>query len=470
MIEFLELCGFRSEEVESQLPRIKKVFSKIGITDEDIGQAKHRLNTYYDIELQGVRKMLRLCILNLADLVLAREEGKKKIIYGLMSPGSETMSAALMAKSKEVYGSNPSRNFSLVLGNIFGKLAPIFEAAEKLWLKAGAVSHCGNVKMYVGLLALGWIPKPDLLVTSGFLCDTAPKTADLLKELWGIPTYCYDTCKDIETMDDPNEKQVIGLAVDNLKHLAKRLQEMVGLEITNDMLWEAMEAKKDFGAASLKLDTLIASSDPLPIGSTHHTLFYRFSGTSFNIEDIPSQVDAINTLYHEVQERVSNGYAAVEKGAPRIFCTNPPHESDPRMDHLLDELGIANVASENRLFPPDGRRSPNRERPKDPYESLCSNLYTSMYQTPKGRIPALVGFCKQIKVDGILDRYHAGCRSGALDAMVIRSAITKELDIPVLLLDWENFDPRVYDHEQYKRRFEIFKTMMLQRRDRTSAQ
>jgi hypothetical protein len=53
--------------------------------------------------------------------------------------------------------------------------------------KAGAVAHCANVKMYVGLLELGYIPKPDLLVSCGFLCDTAPKTADMMQELWGIP-------------------------------------------------------------------------------------------------------------------------------------------------------------------------------------------------------------------------------------------------------------------------------------------
>ena len=259
---------------------------------------------------------------------------------------------------------------------------------------------------------------------------------------------------------------MIGLAVSNLRGLAKRLQDVVGLEITDDMLREVMGAGKPLGGASLKLDTLIASSDPLPISSTHQALFYRFSGTSLNIEYMPSYVDAINTLYDEVQERVSKGFGVVEKGAPRIFCPSPPSEADPRLDHLLGEMGIANVASENRLFPPDGRRSPSKP-PKDLYEALCSNLYTSMYQTPKGRIPSLVGFCRQIKVDGVLNRYHAGCRSAALDAMLIRSAITKELDIPVLSLEWENFDPRVYDHEQYKRRFEAFKAMMLQRKEKT---
>jgi benzoyl-CoA reductase/2-hydroxyglutaryl-CoA dehydratase subunit BcrC/BadD/HgdB len=460
MNELLKLCGFEPSEINAQLPRIEKVFNKIGITDEDIERGKQRLNKYYDMELQGVRKLFRFYILGLAELVLAREEGKEMIIYGLMSPGADVMGAALMTRSNKVLMANPPTFFCVVVEAIFGKLSPILEAAERTWLKAGAVAHCANQKLYVGPLALDLIPKPDLLVACEFLCDSAPKTADLLQELWDIPTYCYGTCKDIESMDDPNERKVISLAVKDMRRLAKRMQDMAGIEITDDMLWEVMNARGGFGAASLKLDTLISGSDPLPIRSTHNMPFYRLNHSSSNIDDVPSQVDAINTLYEEVQERVSKGYAAVEKGAPRIFCTMPPHESDPRMDHLLGELGIANVASENRLYPPDGRRSLDRERPEDPYEALCSTLYSSMYQTPKARIPALVGYCKRLNIDGVLARYHAGCRSPALDAMVIRSAITKELGIPVLALEWENFDPRVYNHEQYKRRFEVFKLMM----------
>ncbi|MBA7573456.1 hypothetical protein ES708_15254 [subsurface metagenome] len=461
MIELLKLCGFEPKELDTQLPRIKKVFDKIGITDADIERGKQRLNTYYDMELQGVRKMFHLYIRGLADLVLAREDGKEMIVYGLMAPGIETLTSALMTRSNKVFSANPQRFFCSVVGNIFGKLTPILEAAEKNWLKAGAVAHCAHIKMCVGLLDLGFIPKPDLLVTCGFLCDTAPKTGELLQELWGIPTHCYDTCKDIETMmDDPQERKVIALGVKSMRGVAKRLQDMAGIEITDDMLWEVISAGRPYGAASLKLDTLISQSDPLPISSTHHSIFYRLAASSCYVDDIPLQVDAINTMYEEVQERVSNGFAAVEKGAPRVFCIMPPHESDPRLEHLMGELGIANVASENRIFPPYGRRSPDRAAPKDPYEVLCTHLYTSMYEVPKARIPALIGFCKSLKVDGMLARYHAGCRTVALDAMIIRSEIMKELNIPVLVLEWENFDPRVYNHEQYKRKLEVFKLMM----------
>ena len=36
----------------------------------------------------------------------------------------------------------------------------------------------------------------------------------------------------------------------------------------------------------------------------------------------------------------------------------------------------------------------------------------------------------------------------------------KELGIPILLLERDDFDPRLYNHEQYKRRLEVFKTML----------
>ena len=46
------------------------------------------------------------------------------------------------------------------------------------------------------------------------------------------------------------------------------------------------------------------------------------------------------------------------------------------------------------------------------------------------------------------------------DALIVRDAILKELGIPVLMLEWENFDPRSYNHEQYEAQLEVFRSMM----------
>jgi len=179
MKELLELCGIESKEAEIETPRIRQAFEILGISAEDIEHGVLRIKRYYDTELLGVRMILRLCMLDMVTAVLAKEEGKKKIIFGFMAPGFTVFSSALATVSRQVYAGHLCERFQLILGSIFNKIVPILEVAENRWLNAGKVSHCGNVKTLVGLFSLGLIPKPDLLVTSDYLCETAPKSIDM---------------------------------------------------------------------------------------------------------------------------------------------------------------------------------------------------------------------------------------------------------------------------------------------------
>lgn len=456
MIELLKLCGFEADEAESELPRMEKAFNKLGITAEDIGRAKQRLTKYYDIELKGVRKLLRLLVQDIVNSVLAREEGKTKIIYGFMSPGWTPFVSALVSKSKEVHATYLCPQFQIVVGGIFNKMVPILEAAEKRWLKAGAVTHCSNVKSLVGLFALDLIPKPDLLITSGLLCETAPKTTDLLHELYNIPTYSINTCHDREYSEYPAAtKRIVGLAAQSLRRLTERVQEAVGFEITGDMLREEIDASSELARALSKLDSLIESSDPLPV-SANHQILWRFLGLlPLSTDSMADAIDAINTLYEELQERVDKGLGVVEKGTPRILALLPPSHVDPRPDHLVSELGMAIVASDFGCLASDVGI------PQDPYEIVALQaLQDSPFHSLRRRIPLIIELCKRLNIDGVIDRFHIGCRTVVGDALLIKEAITKELGIPVLLLERDDFDPRPYNHEQYKRRLEVFKTML----------
>ena len=51
-------------------------------------------------------------------------------------------------------------------------------------------------------------------------------------------------------------------------------------------------------------------------------------------------------------------------------------------------------------------------------------------------------------------------RTIAGDAMVIREAVKNELGIPVLVQDWENYDPRVFNYKEYRSKLELFKLLM----------
>jgi hypothetical protein len=197
-----------------------------------IERGKQRLTTYYDMELKGVIKILRLSLRDLVNSVLAREDGKKKILFGFMAPVFEIVSSVLVSQSKEVHAAHQSWAALLIIGNIFGKMVPVLKASERKWLKSGMVAHCSNVKSLVGLFTLDMLPKPDLLVTTGFSCETAPKTINLLHELYDIPVFCYDTCQDRSFKDyEVDSERTIGLVVKSMRKLVERIQEVVGFEL-----------------------------------------------------------------------------------------------------------------------------------------------------------------------------------------------------------------------------------------------
>ena len=460
MIELLELCGYDEQEIESELPRVEKAFNKLGITVDDIERGKQRLSKYYDVELKGVRKALRLILRELVDALLVRDEGMKNVIYGFMAPGFDLLSSALVTKSRDVFSIHHSWAFQIFVGCVFGKIVPILEEAERKWLKAGMVAHCANLKTLVGPLTLGMYPKPDLLVTTGLLCETSPKTVDLFHEFYDIPVWYVDACQDRTSGEYPEPSERVAIsAAKSLKRLAERIQEVVGFEITDDMLLEVQDAKGKMGEAFGRIRDLIAISAPLPLSPVHENIWMCLNVLALSIDGITEATEAVDTLYEELQERVAKGLGVVEKEAPRVLATLPMGQTDPRLEHLACEVGIAIVATDRNL------EVSIKEIPEDPYMRFGIGMQVgAMHVPPAMRIPLLIEGCKKLNIDGVLDRFHVGCRAVAGDALLIENAIKKELGIPVMLLEWENFDPRVYKHEEYKKRMEIFKMMMIANR------
>ncbi|MEJ2738600.1 MAG: 2-hydroxyacyl-CoA dehydratase family protein, partial [Dehalococcoidia bacterium] len=198
---------------------------------------------------------------------------------------------------------------------------PVLEAAESKWLKAGAVYHCGNVKGLLGLLTTGLLPGPDLLITSGLLCETAPKTIDLLHEVYGLSTCTYDACCDRESKEYADATQrLVDMAAKSLRMVTARIKDEIGVEITDDMLRETMDARKGLNEAFGRIQGLIVSSDPMPLRSQDQFLLDYLSAFTFSVEHLPEVIDVLNMLYEELQERVDKGVGVTGKGAPKILA------------------------------------------------------------------------------------------------------------------------------------------------------
>jgi benzoyl-CoA reductase/2-hydroxyglutaryl-CoA dehydratase subunit BcrC/BadD/HgdB len=465
MDELLLLCGYEAAELEKELPRVKKAFGRLGIAAGDIVRGKERVRTYFDIELTGVRRLLGMFIRELVNIVLARDEGRSTIIHACMAGGFEAVCSAFVTFSRDVFVEVPNPPFMVVFGSILGRFTPILEAAEELWLKSGLVGHCAMVKSRVGILALDLIPRPDVMVTSGLLCETSPKTNDIIHELYGIPTVFYDTCQDRETWEYPDSVRSIALEAASMRRAAEELGRVVGFRMEDEMVRQVQRARSDYGAAVDRVHRLIKESDPVPLGSTHENLLTWLAPAAMSIEGLQRATDAVDTLYNELRERVDQGVGVTPKGAPRILGVLPSHHTDPRLEQLINELGMSIVAVDYELMLP---RLEGTLGTDDPYTEASQLLRGSMALPLAARAKLIAQGCRQWKIEGVLDHYHVGCRGVAADALLLQETITKELGIPVLALEWENFDPRIFSQEEVKTKLEVFKSMMESRRQASS--
>jgi benzoyl-CoA reductase/2-hydroxyglutaryl-CoA dehydratase subunit BcrC/BadD/HgdB len=457
MDELLRLCGYETAEMERELPRVKEAFTRLGITEEDISEGKERVRTYFDVGLAGVRQLLGMFTRELVNMVLARDEGRTKIVHACMAGGFEAICSAFVTFSKDVFVEVPNPPSMVVLGSIFGRFTPVLEAAEELWLKSGLVAHCAMVKSRVGILSLGLIPKPDVLVTSGLVCETSPKTNEIMQELYGIPAVCYDTCQDREISEYPDSSRSIALEAASMRAAAEQLGGYVGFRVEDHMILEVLQARAELASAIEKVHRLVRESDPVPLGSTHDNLLMWLSPVAMSMEGIRRATNAVNTLRDELHERVRRGVGATKKGAPKLLSIQPSHHSDPRLEHLINELGMVVIGGDFELAAPSLQGVP---KTNDPYVAASQLVRGSMAQPLAPRVKLIIEACRKWHIDGVLDHFHVGCRGLAADALLIQEAVTKELGIPVLALEWENFDPRVFNHGQFKTRLETFRAMI----------
>jgi len=74
-----KMCGYELGEIEREKPRIDKVFDMLELGPKDIQTALTTIPQNFDIELNGVRKLLRIWLEELLNLMLAKEEGKTNL-------------------------------------------------------------------------------------------------------------------------------------------------------------------------------------------------------------------------------------------------------------------------------------------------------------------------------------------------------------------------------------------------------
>jgi hypothetical protein len=464
--ELLRLCGFEDEEIKREKPRIDKVFQRLELGPEDMKTAEMWVRQNHDIELLGVRKLLRAWLLELLDMVLAKEEGEKVVYYGypsIQGPGMAIKVASEEA-SKEVYVACPDTVLCHTLGQIFNKLSPVLEAGEVNGLPPGH-GLCSLQQIRNGGLAKGIIAIPDLVTGSSYYCDMGSKADELLHERYGHRAMYVDGSMDSRWGEYPHylPERVEFLGA-QLNKLFDTVREVVGVEVTREAWDRAVSISRQFFHGIGQL-TRLMTADPMPISAVEVSLALQLGGASTH-RAMTEGLEAVSILCGEVEKRVEQGVGVVEKGAPRVLNFSASF-SDPSITHMMEDAGLA-VSATLLSVPP----------PKAPHPSTYTTLgeiraegemtigaYHSSFAMAKRFEDAV----KTLNIDGVLWSYLYNCRPSALLSHVVKKWVEETTGVPTLSLEMDIYDSRNYSAATLRTRVEAFAEMLRARKASTRA-
>jgi benzoyl-CoA reductase/2-hydroxyglutaryl-CoA dehydratase subunit BcrC/BadD/HgdB len=458
------MCGFNSEDVEKERPRIEKAIQKIGLKEEDFKRAEKRVETYFDIKLKGMRKILGIFLKEFISLLLAREE-KKKVIYSMLPSLGGNPAAVVNLVSKDFYAGFPDIIFCFVMGQIFGKLGYILDAAENHALPAG-MAHCGSDQLRLGRYLLELTPKPDLHISWGVLCDEAPKLDDMISEYFGIPTVFINNCQDgwiVESGIPRVPERTFQFVGGEVKRAVNKISDVIGIEITDEMMMASLVKTMEYFNYWAEIG-LLFKNDPMPLSQVDMLCLHLLILICVQNQD--ELIDASRILLEELKERVANDIGAVEKGTPKVLIAGVTPIPDPSIARLIEELGVAVSVTELQIFGPNGEPRPDIGEAGDlikagPYVTIAKLFATnSVFSGVGPRIDMLQKASNYWDVDAILWYLHSNCRTYSTDALMIKDAMKKATDLPFLFMEGDLYDPRVYNLQQQRVRLETFAEMV----------
>jgi len=457
--DLFRLCGFEPEEMDREGERVKRALSLLGLGPDAVELAVERIETHFDIELQGIRKVLGFWLKELADMVLAKEDGKK-VVYASFPPAYQLV-AAMSSAAEDVYCIIPEVVLGTVMSCFFMQINPILEVAEQHGMTPG-IAFCTLLKSRFGAIQTNRIPKPDLLVPSCLLCDQSPKTDEMLEQLHGIPVAYVDNIFDDQgdTWPDYISPDRVAYMAADFKQAADKFKAVFGYEVTEEKARLAIENEARLFNAGTQIWPLM-SADPVPLRHADLAVSLRLASVGSR-RALREGIPALNLLCSEVKKRVEKGIGVVQKSAPRIMFTIAPY--DPAIPNMLEDLGLGVPVTSTA---PVKVGSAVKMSYGSIWEEVADSILRRMgwNYSAEAYVKQVLEVAKQYHVDGAIVFRHIGCRQYNTWWLKSREVLERELKIPVLHLDGDFFDFRDYAAGQMKTRFETFAQVVKAKKD-----
>ena len=349
-VEFLRMLGWDGEELERLLPEWRHAAAFLNLSDEDVRYAVETwIPKYWNMKLEGVRKLIAACIWETVEISKAEEYKKqgKKIVYSNTTASHACIYANRLAGKGELHVFYPEFMVGTVKNAFFGKGTTAADAS----CLSQSCQHCALNKIRAGMCGEGEITAPTVTWNWGLHCNEAPKTEELVNCMYGdqwqdvFITIPHDAPLGCDEAGD--EYRVAYLAA-QIRQGQQQVSELTGIPVTEKDMRDALDCYMGYMERLEILTDLVVNADPQPISGNELTLFALCQQVCFDT-GLDRINDALDTMIVEVRDMIRKGEGILPKGAPKIACHFQPLNF-PWIDKAFQENGVA--LSLGRLFPP----------------------------------------------------------------------------------------------------------------------
>lgn len=342
----------------------------------------------------------------------------------------------------------------------YGALCGARRAAVDLCQIAETIGYpadlCSYARCHIGATLrpqeapLRGMPPPDLLVCCTNICGTVLKWYEALAATYEVPLFILDVPFQRTT---PAEPHVVAHVADQMQEFVAWLERHTGRRMKPDRFQDVLERSRQ--AIALWQEILeFGKHRPAPINAPD--LFVAMAPI-VALRGTQPAIDCYQRLESELEERVAQSVAAVPGERYRLLWDNIAiWYRLYRFFRPFMDAGACFVADTYT-----NAWTVELDPTEDPFISLA-RAYTGVFinlDLP-ARLRIITDLARRFRVDGVVMHANRSCKPFSITQNDVRDALRDELGLPVLILEADMCDARLYNQGAVQERVTAFLEML----------
>ncbi len=328
---------------------------------------------------------------------------------------------------------------------------------------------CSYFKTNIGAVSKGintfkgGIRKPTFMLATDVICDTHVDWFQTQAERMNVPVYIIDVPHIVSNTNQSQYEYYKNYVQEQLWGLLDFIEEHTGNKLDMEHAREVAKNSYKLGILWQKIFEL-RKNEPCPI-STRDTFGGLFP--LFTMPGLKPPIRLYRRMYREAKERVDEGIGAIADEKFRLIFGGIPFWYNLKFFSKLEKWG-AIIVYETYTYAFSKYMNPNVTREmilNKPIESMAELMLSFWYiYDLEKRVKKFKETVEDWKADGVILHNNMSCRPNTCAMYDLKRHLQEDHDIPVLIIDADQNDPRKFNELQLENKLESFFELLEQRK------